>query len=250
MSKNDDNIGYTNEMGEDVLVVVPRVVDPYIVCFHEPNGYRAEQFRGLRNRLLTLNPDGAARTLVVTSAIAGEGKSSVSINLAIALGELEEHRILVVDFDLRRPSLERMLGLGPEQGVSDLLLGNCSLDAIVRSSGMPNVDLIGAGRRPTNPGELLASRRLDDLFAQLKQDYNYVVIDTPPVLPITDAGLISAKCDGTLFVVGLEQAPRKMVREALENIEELGARVLGSFVTGVRGADPSSDSRYRYSEND
>lgn len=242
-----------NDIPEDdgqpqMLVVVDRVVDPYLVCFHEPTGFRAEQYRALRNKLTVMNPDGASRSLVVTSAIQGEGKSTTSLNLGMAMAELEDHHIVVVDFDLRRPSVERLLGVNPEPGLVELLHDGIGLDRAIRNSGVQNLDIISAGARPPNPSELIASRRIEELLGELKEQYHYVILDTPPILPITDAGILSAKTDGTLLVVGLETAPRRMVREALTTLEELGANVLGSFVVGIRGADPAADERYRYAD--
>ncbi|HMQ21856.1 MAG TPA: CpsD/CapB family tyrosine-protein kinase, partial [Planctomycetota bacterium] len=200
------------EDGLQMLVVVDRVVDPYLVCFHEPTGFRAEQFRGLRNKLLVLNTDQAAKTLVVTSAIQGEGKSTTTLNLGIVMAELEDHQVLVAEFDFRRPSIERLLGLNPEPGLVELLHDGIGLERAIRPSGIPNLDILAAGARPSNPSELIASRRIDELLGELKEQYHYVLLDTPPVLPITDAGILSAKCDGPLLVVGLERAPRRMVR--------------------------------------
>ncbi|MCA8969722.1 MAG: CpsD/CapB family tyrosine-protein kinase [Planctomycetes bacterium] len=234
------------DAGPQMLVVVDRVVDPYLVCFHDPTGFRAEQFRALRNKLTVLNTDHASVTLVVTSAIQGEGKSTTALNLGMALAELEDHQILVAEFDFRRPSIERMLGLNPEPGLVELLHDGIGLDRAIRPSGIPNLDILAAGARPSNPSELIASRRIDELLAELKEQYHYVILDTPPILPITDAGILGAKCDGTLLVVGLEKAPRRMVRDSIATLEDLGANLLGTFVTGIRGADPAADERYRY----
>ncbi|MEZ5989574.1 MAG: CpsD/CapB family tyrosine-protein kinase [Planctomycetota bacterium] len=236
------------ETGGEAFVLVERVVDPYVVCFHEPRGFRAEQIRGLRNKLMVMNPDDAPRSLTVTSAIQGEGKTVTAINLAISFAELEDHRVALLDFDLRKPCVGRFLGLDEGPGVVELLLGGARLDEVLRPSGIQDLDVITAGRDKVLPSELFQSRRLDELLAHLKEDYSYILIDTPPALPISDAGSVGRKCDGTLMVVGLERAPRKLVKEALRNLEEQGSNVLGVFVTGVRNADPGSDSRYRYPE--
>ncbi len=238
------------QLDESTLVIVDRVVNPYLVSFHEPTGFRAEQIRGLRNKLVVMNPDGAPRTLVITSAIQGEGKSATTLNLAIAMAELEDQHILVVDFDLRKPSVEGFLGLNRQAGLSELLMSSIPLDEAIRKTGIANFDILGAGGRPRNPSELLASRRIEELLGQLKERYSYVLVDTPPVLPITDAGILSGKCDGTLLVVALEAAPRRLVKEALKNLEDLGANVLGTFVTGIRGSDAESKLRYRYIEDE
>lgn len=245
-SKDTERQVEAENLLDGAVVIVERVVEPFVVCFHGPTSFRAEQVRSLRNKLIVMNPDGSSRTLVITSAIQGEGKTVTVLNLGIAMAELESHRILVVDFDLRKPSVERFLGLNREPGLTELLMGSVTLDRAIRSSGITNLDIIGAGGRPQNPSELLTSRRVDELLAELKEQYNYILLDTPPVVPITDAGILSAKCDGTLLVIGLEQAPRKMVKEALRNLEDLGANILGTFVTGVRGADPASNERYSY----
>ena len=207
---------------ETPFVLVDRVVDPYLVCFHEPRGFRAEQFRALRSKLLVMNPERAPRSLVVTSAIQGEGKSTTAINLALSFAELEDHRALLLDFDFRKPSIERLLGLNPEPGLTELLMGRLGLHEAIRSSGVESFDLIGPGSMPPNPSELLSSRRIDELVARLKEEYSLIVLDTPPVVPLTDAGVLSAKCDGTLLVVGLERAPRKLSKEAPQAARRIG----------------------------
>jgi capsular exopolysaccharide synthesis family protein len=249
----DDNDTQTTggEPYEDLpFVLVEKVVDPYVVGFHEPRGFRAEQIRSLRNKLLVMNPENAPRSLAITSALQGEGKTVTSINLSIAFAELEDHKVVLLDFDLRKPCVEPFLGLNPGPGLTELLMGGASLEDVLRPSGIDGLDIIGTGLQGVAPSELLQSRRIDELLSHLKQDYSYLLLDTPPALPITDAGALGRKCDGTLLVVGLEKSPRKLVKEALTNLEESGSNVLGCFVTGVRGADPAADARYRYPSMD
>jgi len=242
----EDRLESEGDGGQEQFVLVDRVVSPYLVAFHEPRSHRAEQFRGLRNKLLVMNVDGAPRSLVITSAVQGEGKSSAAINLAISFAELEDQRVLLLDFDFRKPSVEEFLGLNREPGLTELLMGRSGLAESIRPSGLRGLDLIGPGSEPMNPSELLSSRRIDELLAQLKEEYTLIVLDTPPVVPISDAGILAAKCDGTLLVGGLESAPRKLSKDALKTLEELGANVLGSFVIGVRDTGPFKDSRYSY----
>jgi succinoglycan biosynthesis transport protein ExoP len=231
---------------DDVIVVVDRSVNPYLVLFHEPTGYRAEQIRALRNRLVALNPDGEPKTLVVTSAVRGEGKTVAALNLAMALAELERNQVVLVDGDLRRPSCEKYLNLNPEAGLSDVLQGRLPVERALRPAGHRNLMLLGAGTRVTNPAEVLGASRLDELFRRLKETFSYVVVDTPPVLPSTDAGVLAARADGTLLVVRLERSLRKQSREALQVIQDMGGNVLGTFVTELRGLDPESDRRLAY----
>lgn len=232
----------------ETFVLLERTVNPYIVNFHEARGFRAEQIRGLRNKLLVMNPEDMPRSLAITSAIQGEGKTVTTINLGIALAELEGQRIILLDLDLRKPNIESFLGLVPGMGITELLLGALSLNEAIRPSGIEGLDIIGAGHRHVLPSELLISRRVDELLAKLKEEYSYILLDTPPTIPINDSGILGRKCDGTLMVIALEKSPRKLVTDALKNLEDHGSNVLGCFVTGVRGADPSSDDRYRYQE--
>jgi capsular exopolysaccharide synthesis family protein len=233
-------------LDEDVVVVIDRAVNPYLVLFHEPAGFRAEQIRALRNRLATMNPDGDAKTLVVTSAVRGEGKTVTALNLAMAFAELERQEVCVVDADLRRPSIERYLNLNSDLGLADILLGRTSLERVLRPVGFRKLMLLGAGSRVNNPAEVLSQDRIDELFARLKERFQYVVVDTPPVLPCTDAGVVASRADGTLLVLRLEQSHRGQSKDALRNLQDLGANVLGAFVSEVRGQDPESNPRFVY----
>lgn len=231
---------------EEMVVIVDQAVNPYLVLFHEPAGFRAEQVRSLRNRLVALNPDGEPKTLVVTSAVRGEGKSVAALNLAMGFAELERQQVVVVDADLRRPSTEQYLNLNPGPGLSDVLLGKVPLEKALRPAGYRKLQLLGPGSRVGNPAEVLSASRLDELFQRLKERFQYVVVDTPPVLPSTDAGVLASRADGTLLVVRLEHSLKKQTREALRVVQDMGGNVLGTFVTELRGLDPDSDSRLAY----
>lgn len=232
--------------GDDVIVVVDQTVNPYLVLFHDPAGFRAEQIRSLRNRLLAMNPDGEPKSLVVTSAVREEGKTIAALNLAMAFGELERQPVVLVDADLRRPSCERYLNLNPGPGLSDVLLGRVPLERALRPAGYRNLMFLGSGTRVANPAEVLGASRIDELFERLKERFRYVVVDTPPVLPSTDAGVLAAKADGTLMVVRLERSLKKQTKEALRVVSDMGGNVLGTFVTEVRGQDPDTDRRLAY----
>lgn len=234
------------ELSDDMVVVVERAVNPYLVLFHEPTGYRAEQVRALRNRLVAMNPDGEPKTLVVTSAVREEGKTVAALNLAMAFAELERQQVVLVDADLRRPSCERYLNLNAEAGLSDVLTGRMSVDKVLRPAGYRNLVLVGSGQRVENPAEILSVSRLDELFHRLKERFQYIILDTPPVLPSTDAGVLAARADGTLLVVRLEKSLRRQSREAVRNLQDMGANVIGSFVNELRGLDPESDKRLGY----
>ncbi|MCA8951674.1 MAG: CpsD/CapB family tyrosine-protein kinase [Planctomycetes bacterium] len=232
--------------GRDFVVVVDEAVNPYLVMFHEPAGFRAEQVRSLRNRLVAMNPDGEPKTLVVTSAVRSEGKTVSALNLAMAFAELEWHKVVVVDADLRRPSCERYLNMNQGPGFADVLLGHATLDEALRPAGYRQLQLLGAGSPVGNPAEVLGVTRIDGLFQRLKERFQYIVVDTPPVLPSTDAGVLSARADGTVVVVLLEQSLKGQTKDAIRVLQDMGGNVLGTFVNGVRGQDPESDRRLAY----
>lgn len=235
---------------DEMVVLVDQTVSPYLVLFHEPAGFRAEQVRGLRNRLLAMNPDGEPKTLVVTSAVRGEGKTISAINLAMALAEVERNRVLLVDADLRGPSCERYLNLPTHPGLAEVLAGECSLERALRPVGYRELMLLGAGGRVDNPAECLSVSRLEQLYGRLKERFQYVVIDSPPALSSTDAAVLSARADGTLLIVRLEHSMKQQTKEAMRAIADMGANVLGTFVTEVRGLDPDRDVRLAYGQRE
>ena len=232
--------------GDDMVVIVEQAVNPFLVVFHEPSGFRAEQIRALRNKLIAMNPDSAAKTLVVTSAIRGEGKSVTAANLAMAFAQLDHCPVLLLDGDLRSPSLESYLSLGTQPGIADVLMGRVSLDEAIRETGINNLWMMGAGMDSAEgPSEIITSPKVGELFARLKQQFHYVIVDTSACLPATDASVFSTRADGTLVVVRLEHSSKTLTQEAIKNLQDLGGNILGTFVTEVRGADPEADPRLR-----
>lgn len=202
-----------------------------MVC--EPRGAIAEQFRALRNAIVALNPEGASRTLVLASAVAGEGKTVAAINLAAALAELPGMEVLIVDANLHEPALEDYLGLPRRQGLADVLQGDCPLDEAVRSTAIERVSIVGAGTLPPNPSRILGSERMRAVLNMLKQRSSYVLIDTPEALTISDASQMGAIADGILLVVRLDSTPRQLVEQANQQLASLGGNVLGTCLVGA-----------------
>ncbi|MDP6538408.1 MAG: CpsD/CapB family tyrosine-protein kinase [Planctomycetota bacterium] len=200
----------------------------------EPRGPIAEQFRSLRNSIIALNPDGAPRTVVLTSAVEGEGKTVSTLNLAIALAELPGIQVLVIDGDLHAPAVEDYLGVTRCQGLADVLRGACAIDAAIRPTSIDQVALMGSGTLPGNPSKLLGSDRMRTVLNSLKQRYSYVLIDTPAAMSISDASLLGAIADGIVLVVRLESTPRPFVEQTLNDLEAMGGNVLGTCLTGAR----------------
>ncbi len=222
------------EPGEAAEVPIER---EELVLASAPRGQIAEQYRRLRNSIHALNPDGAPRTIVVTSAVRGEGKTVASLNLALAMAEMPRTKVLVVDADLHHPSVEGYLGLPRRQGLTELLRGRLHIDQAIRPTSAEGLAIIGSGARPQNPSELLGSDRIKTVLHSFKQRYDYVLIDTPPALAINDASLLGAVADGVLLVVRMGTTPRHYVEQTHNLIENLGGNILGTCLTGAGEED-------------
>ncbi|MEL6430830.1 MAG: CpsD/CapB family tyrosine-protein kinase [Planctomycetota bacterium] len=207
----------------------------------DPRGQIAEQFRSLRNSIHAMNPDGASHTLVVTSAVRGEGKTVSTLNLALALAELPGMEVLVLDADLHAPSIESYLGLPRRQGLTEVLAGSLAIGAAIRPTSVQGVSVMGAGALPRNPSELIGSERMRTVLNALRQRFTYVIIDTPQALNISDASLIGAMADGVLVVVRLNETPRHYVEQTINTLEGLGGNVLGTCLTGATEVDTAQD---------
>ena len=201
-----------------------------------------EAYKTLRtNTMFALAGQDGCKTVVVTSSLQGEGKSITTLNLAISFAEAE-NRVLLIDCDLRRPKLARLLDKSASAGLSNLLLDPSLLDSAILPCGTPRLDVIISGDIPPNPSELLGSARMSALLAQLREKYDYILLDTPPVNMVTDAVVLASKCDGVLFVVRAGQSERGPVMHAVEQLGYAQAKILG-FVLGDVTAE---DSRYGY----
>lgn len=246
--KRDPDDPLPEGVDEEMLVIVDRQVNPYLVLYHDPSSFRAEQIRSLRNKLMAMNPDGGPKTLVVSSAVRGEGKSVTAINLAMAFAELDQ-RVALVDGDLRGPSVEPYLHLPADVGLSDVLAGRGRIDQVMRTEAAGRLDILTAGTDLGRPSEYLSAARISELYERLKSRYQYTVIDSPPVLTASDTGLLASMADGVLLVVRLEHSTKTHTKDAVRNLADLGANVMGTFVTEVRGADPEADRRLVYGDD-
>lgn len=204
-----------------------------VVSIASPVSPGAEQFRGLRHSIEKMQRESGTKLIAVTSAGAGDGKSVTTLNLAGSLAQAAGARVLVVDADLHKASVATYLGLGRDcgPGLAELL-GQTSytLPDVVRRLDSINVSVVFAGAAHPRPFELLSSARLEPLLAQMREQYDYVLIDTPPVVPVADCRFIGRWVDGVLFVVAAHKTPRKMLVEALRLLE--GSKVLGLVFNG------------------
>jgi capsular exopolysaccharide synthesis family protein len=190
----------------------------------------SEAFKTVRTNVLFSTAEDGLRSLVVTSAGPGEGKSTCAANIAISLAQAGQ-RVLLVDADMRRPRVNEIFEIQQEPGLSNLLTGNAkATDAIQKSRTVVNLWLLPAGHIPPNPAELLSSPRFVDFLGALDDHFDWVVLDTPPVLVVADSMIVGNKATGVVFVVGADQTSRHAARNAVEQLEGANANVIGSVL--------------------
>mgnify|MGYP003521036884 CR=1 FL=1 len=219
--------------------------DPLVIVSH-PLGARAEAIRRLRTNLQFVNASSRPRSIVVTSALPGEGKTTTASNLALAIADTGS-RVVLVDADLRRPSIARVLGIEGAVGLTTVLIGNASIDDVVQEYGSTSLDVITSGEIPPNPSELLGSQRMTDLLGELTERYDVVILDTAPLLPVTDGVVVAKLADGALVVVGATVANRPHLAAAVAALETVEARVLGVVLNRVPHEKRDSYTYYDYS---
>lgn len=208
----------------------------------DPHGSRAEDVRRLRTNLRYVGLDHKLRSIVVTSSLPGEGKSTTSIALSLALADTGA-RVLLVDADLRRPSVAEYLGLEGAAGLTTVLIGRAESADVVQRWRRTGLDVLPAGDVPPNPSELLGSRAMATLLVDLMAAYDIVVVDSPPLLPVTDAAVLGKLAGGTLVVAGADKVHKAQLREALDALDQVGAHVLGVVLNKVGRRDAN---RYGY----
>ncbi|MGA8761518.1 MAG: polysaccharide biosynthesis tyrosine autokinase [Candidatus Sulfotelmatobacter sp.] len=210
-----------------------------------PQSQMAESYRALRTSLLLSNLGAPPKVIMVTSALPQEGKTTTSINCAVVLAQ-KGVRVLLIDADLRRPSIHKTLGLGPRSGLSNVLTGSATLEqAITRAPILPNLSVLPAGTPPPNPAELLASTNMRDVLAELGEQYDHIVIDTPPTLSVTDAVVLSPRADAIVLVIRSGQTTKQALRRSRDVLMQVNAKVSGVLLNAV---DLSSPDYYYYYE--
>jgi capsular exopolysaccharide synthesis family protein len=199
---------------------------------------RAEAYRTLRTNLRYVELEDTARSLVVTSSVDGEGKSTTAANLALAAADLGQ-RVLLVDADLRRPRIGSLFGIEDSLGLTDVLIGAMKLEDAVQDLGRTGLEVLPAGSVPPNPNEMLQSQAMADLLDTLHAEYDLVIFDTPPLLAVSDAAVLGEQAGGVVLVAASGQVRRAQLDSALQSLERVSARVVGVIVTMVprRGPD-------------
>ncbi|MBZ5638232.1 MAG: CpsD/CapB family tyrosine-protein kinase [Acidobacteriia bacterium] len=206
------------------------IESPEIVVRGASRSIAAEKFRRLKT-LLENDPDGAAQVIVVTSSTPQEGKSLVALNLALAFASDRNTETLIVDADLRRPTQEKWVSPPPSLGLSDLLSGRADLEHTVMRFKDTTLEMLPAGHPPEDPVELLASDACRTIVAALRKRYRRVIIDTPPIVPFTDADVVARYADGVLLVVRSGRTPKLVFAQAASTVTS--TRILGVVLNDV-----------------
>nr|WP_307990885.1 CpsD/CapB family tyrosine-protein kinase [uncultured Niameybacter sp.] len=210
--------------------------------FHIQEAYKASR----TNTMFSI-PGKGCKKVVVTSSFPGEGKSTTCINLAITFAQTGS-KVLVIDADLRKPTVHRKLEVNSQYGLAHLLGNFCKVEDTITSSKYENLDVILAGHLPPNPAELLASDAMKNILDTLSESYDYIFLDTPPLNVVTDATVLSSIVSGTIVVVRQGETHHKDVQDALSKLEFANAKILGLILHGVQGNNKKYGKYGKYSK--
>jgi capsular exopolysaccharide synthesis family protein len=219
------------------------------ISFNRENSASAEAFRGIRTNLQFLAVDNPPQVMLVASSTPGEGKSTIAINIALALAEAEQN-VVLVDGDLRKPSLAEYLGLVGQVGFSTVLSGAASLSEVLQKTRFPRLTVLTSGTIPPNPSELLGSSVAKKVLVELRAQFDYVIVDSSPLLAVTDAAILGANSDGVLIVARFGKTKREQLAHAVAHLNDVGASLLGALLTMMPTRGSRSYNSYGYGEGD
>lgn len=207
----------------------------------QPKSVEAESYRILRTNIMYSSFDKKIKRILVTSSEPGEGKSTTSGNLALAFAQ-DEKKVILIDCDLRKPSLHKKFRISNNRGLSDVIIDRDKLNKCIQKR-TEYLDILTAGKISPNPSEMLGSKAMSSLLDELSNAYDVIILDSPPVLAVTDAQILSTKVDGTVLVVRAEKTKKDTVLAAKGVLDKVNANILG---TVLNGGDKNKDNYYYY----
>jgi capsular exopolysaccharide synthesis family protein len=236
------HIPFMARASEKTMATLPaangKAIDASLRVHHQSRSREAEAYRSLRTSLYFSTRMGRHTVIQVTSPNMGDGKSTLAANLAVSIAQSGK-RVVIVDADFRRPRQHSLFGLSSEIGMASVIAHDAELPDAVKNSGIEGLSVLPCGPRPANPAELLTSPRFDELLAQLREKYDFVIVDTPPLLAVTDPCVVAPRVDGVLLTIRVSRNGRPAAERAKDMLASLGAKVLGVVVNGI-GRDASS----------
>jgi len=220
-------------------------LDPFLIACHRPKSLESEAFRAVRTALYFSTQGSGHQLIQITSPNQGDGKSITATNLAVSIAQSGK-RVILVDADLRRPRQHKILGVTCSAGLAAVIDGQTSLEEAIIQTTIPKLSLLAAGPRPSNPSELLTSPQFQSLLATLRESYDFVLVDTPPLLVVTDPCVVAPRVDGVLLVIRPSKKSGPESQRAREILATLGVNVLGVVVNGASGSLGSGQYEYNY----
>ncbi|MCM3127721.1 CpsD/CapB family tyrosine-protein kinase [Paenibacillus provencensis] len=205
----------------------------YLVTATNPKASISEAYRTLRTNIQFSAIDEQIKVLMVASAQSGEGKTTTVSNLAVTYAQ-EGKKVLVIDTDLRKPSLHQVFKVSNHAGLSSALAGQYLVNEVLQKSSVFNLDILPAGPVPPNPSEMLGSRKMQALLEELSENYEMIFFDTPPVLAVTDAMIVSSFCDGVILVVNSGKVKKDLVKKAKARLEHVNSKILGVVLNNLQ----------------
>ncbi len=223
-------------------------IEARLITHLDPKSPVSEAYRTLRTNLQFSKVQHDIRSIIVTSSGPKEGKSTTSANLAIANAQSGK-KVVLVDADLRRPVVHSIFGMEKDEGLTNYLLSDIPFEKMIKKTIIENLDVVPSGVLPPNPSELLSSKQMQDLLARLRKEYDMVILDTPPIIAVTDAAIISTRVDGTILVVSANQTNYDAVLRAKSLLDNVDARIIGALLNNVEVGGMYGSYYYYYYHN-
>lgn len=217
-----------------------------VVTYHDPKSHIAEQYRILRTNIQRLTPENPPRVIAITSALHQEGKTTTAVNLAVVMAQDLNKKVLLCDCDLRKPLVHKIMGIDSNRGITNIFLHDADVDSVLHTSKVDNLTILPCGHRPANPSELLGSHKMKELLNKLRSKFDYILIDAPPVLAITDAGVLASQVDGIIFAVQAWRTQREAILRSQALLTSAHAKILGFVLTNVEHFVPRYLYHYGY----
>jgi capsular exopolysaccharide synthesis family protein len=216
-----------------------------LIVHNRPKSPISEAYRSLRTNIQFANLDNNMKTILVTSATPGEGKTSTLLNLSVAMAQ-NDKKVIVIDCDMRKPRIHKALKISNNSGLAEFLMKGDDISTFIHRIDSLNIDVMTSGKIPSNPSELLHSNVMKEMVEALKYKYDYVFFDSPPVVPVTDAVVMSSYIEGAILVVESGGAEIDLVKKAKESLVASGIEILGVVLNRIPMDDPKAYQSYYY----
>ena len=237
-------IAKDSEKGEHRITY--QQIQAKLITNYSPKSSTAEAFRILRTNIISRKKNSDCTTLLITSSGPKEGKSTIQANMATALAQMDA-KVILVDLDLRRPMVHKIMGIDKEIGISDFLMDkSIQIESVIKETNVNNLDVITSGIIPPNPSELLASKRMDEAIESLKELYDYVLFDSPPVIAVTDSMVMASKVDLLILAIRVDQADKNVVKRTKELLENIKVDIAGVVINGIQPHRYYNNYEYNY----